>query len=267
MLKALLLERYSMAKLAPYSPSRLDSMDFFRNFLHLNKCRFNIIDIGCGKLFFYKFLEEQNIKCNYLGIDINRLPKVSGSKNINVQLKKTDFLKYKTKNKFDLVTCLWVLEHIKEDYLAFKKIIDLTKDNGTIILAVPAIWSWPFEFGKHGYHYYSKDHLEKMIQESNLKVINYYQAGGFLGFLYMIFYNWPRYFILSVSLPIYLSAKFFNKKVSWNFFSVKLIRNTWYLYQKFTILVKFQNYIVGFIVKIDNHMKITPASYIYILKK
>src|SRR3989344_5590633 len=193
-----------MTSLAPLSPSRLDSLIFLNVFLDRYKRKINIIDVGCGKMFFYKLLVEKNIKGSYFGLDINNPPKIGSTVRLKVRLQKKDVLKVKTNVKYDLVVCLWVLEHIKKDLEAFNKLVEFTKENGILIVALPSIWSWPFEFGKHGYHYYSKKHFEKKINDSDLKIIRSYESGGLIGFLYMIFYNWPRYLILTFSIPIFL---------------------------------------------------------------
>ncbi len=255
----------------PLSPSRYDSNQYFKNQLpkYLSKTK-NLIDIGCGKLYFLKMLQTDinNFDGNYFGIDIT-IPHVTEKlqKTSNIKFKKISVLDFRTNKKFDTAVCLWVLEHIEGDELALDKMNKLLKRKGVLVIAAPSIWSWPFEFGRHGFHYYSKIKLNNMINLSGFRVLENYSAGGLLGDLFMIFYNWQRFLIL---IPLYFIHKpfsIFGKKTSWEDISKRVIVNTVYRYHRSSRLVNIHNEIVKTIVKFDNKFKILPASYIIIAQK
>lgn len=253
-----------MANVIPFSPSRLDSHRFLikecRRILRSSK---KIIDIGCGKLYFLDVLIELDVRGNYLGIDLDPRFIKSSSKYIKTKIVKADFQKYKINGKFDLAVCLWVLEHIKNDGRAVAKISNVLKKNGLLMLAVPSVWTWPFEFGRHGYHYYSKHELVSMVEKAGFKLVKFHQSAGFLGFLFMIIYNWPRYLLITLGWPIY---KLLRKK-SWTKFSANLVNNSLYRYHRYEKGIEIHNKIVQKIVEFDNKFKIAPASYILILQK
>jgi SAM-dependent methyltransferase len=252
----------------PYSPSRVDGGDYLKSVLKkFEKNTKDILDIGCGKLYLLNILNTRNFKGKYLGIDPS-IAKQTRKRSGKYITKNGDILSLKTSKKFDLITCLWVLEHIKEDRKAVLKMTKLLSKNGILIIAVPTIWTWPFEFGKHGFHYYRPNKFKKSLLINQLKVKSEYSAGGFLGFLFMIFYNWPRFAILLPSFLIYeMLLLTGTSKLPWPQFSKKVIDVTWYRYHKIPVLVDLHNKIIKSIVKIDNIFKIFPQSYIIILQK
>ena len=239
----------------PYSPSRLDASIFFKkNLKHLTISHQNILDIGCGQLYFYRLLVENGTQGTYLGIDLSPLKLDIPMKELNGKIQKVDFLKFKSKRKFNLVACLL-------------KISNMLKMDGRLLLAVPSIWAWPVEFGRHGYHYYYKRNILNLVEKSGFKVVKFYESGGFLGFIFIIFYNWPRFFILAFASPIYIFFRSFGWiKQPWNQFSRNIVRKTLYLYHQSEIGIAIHNQLVKIIVNIDNIFKIFPASYILILK-
>lgn len=258
----------SQATIIPYSPSRLDSTIFFKKNLskYLSQSK-NILDIGCGKLFFFNFLKDTNFNGYYFGIDIQSPPKLSKTL-FKAKTVKADFLKYPIRSRFDLVVCLWVLEHIKEDDRAISKASKTLKRGGIFVIAAPSIWSWPFEFGRHGHHYYSFAHLEKLTYENGFIILESYSSAGILGFIFMVIYNWPRYFLLLPALIIYKVLKTLKViEISWGEFSKKLISSTIYRYHRSKTAINIHNKIVSSIVKLDSSIKLFPASYILILKK
>lgn len=254
--------------LIPYSPSRLDSLTFLNNNLpkYIKSSR-NVIDIGYGKLFFFNFLSENNFKGNYLGIDILKPPKMQKSA-IKTKFIKSDFLKYPLRKKFDFSVCLWVLEHIEQDKNAIKKISNITKPNGIAVIAVPSIWSWPYEFGKHGFHYYSLKSMQREVEKNGFKIKKIYRSSGFFGSIFMVAYNWPRYFLL---IPAYLVFQIGYKlnliSKPWKIFSKELIANTIYYYHCYPKCVQMHNKLANFTVKLDKQFKIFPSSYILIMKR
>lgn len=253
----------------PLSPSRHDSSNYLGNKLQpLLKPNASVLDVGCGKLYFLEILNKTNRSVNYLGIDINPKTIVKFKKNIKGKILYQSINSFKTENKFDLIVCLWVLEHIKDDKLAQKIMFKHLKKNGYLVIAVPSIWTWPLEFGRHGFHYYSLETLKKMTLNKQLQIKNIYEAGGVLGLLFTLAYNWPRFVILIPSLFLYkILTLTGTTTLSWPQFSKKVIDTTWYRYHKSPILVNLHNRIVQSIVKIDNIFKIFPQSHIIILQK
>ncbi len=254
---------------SPLSPSRYDSFQLLERKLRIIiKEKQKILDVGCGKLFFLEFLNRTNKKVNYLGIDVNPKTNITFKKNISGKIEQKSIFSFKSKKKFDLIVCLWVLEHMKEDRQAQKIMTNHLNKNGHLVIAVPSIWTWPLEFGRHGFHYYSQETLKNITFNKQLVVQEVYAAGGVLGLLFTLAYNWPRFVILMPSLFLYIILSLTGTTtLSWPQFSKKVIDITWYRYHKSPMLVGLYNKIVRLIVKIDNLFKIFPQSYIIIMQK
>lgn len=253
----------------PFSPSRLDFTNFFkRKLVKYFRGKKDILDIGSGKLYFYDLLTNISASGTYLGIDLDPKKVQNSKNNLKTSILKQDFLQYSSKNKFDIAACLWVLEHVKDDRRALKIAYDTLKPNGYFILAVPSVWSWPFEFGRHGYHYYDLKNLKSILTAAGFRVIETYSSGGFFGFIFMILYNWPRFLLLIPTFFVYKLVDLARiTKDSWPVFSKKVIDNTVYSYHRTKSGLDIHNSIVEKVVKLDNKFKILPASYILISKK
>lgn len=252
----------------PYTPSRLDGGAFITTELRKYCVKVKtILDVGCGKLYLLNVLNNLPFKGTYFGIDpsvkIRRVEKLG-----KYIIEKGNIHSFKSGKKYDLITCLWVLEHIKKDKQAVFKMSKLLSKNGLLIIAVPSIWTWPFEFGRHGFHYYRLKQLKNYFPNKELVIMSEYSSGGILGFLFMIIYNWPRFVILIVISPLYITLFMLGlTKLTWPEFSKKVIAITWYWYHNRPALLGLHNWVVRSIVKIDNIFKIFPQSYIVVMQK
>lgn len=99
---------------------------------NLNKT--SIIDIGSANTELHTFLNE-NYK-DKVCLDINKLPEIK-----NVRTIKSDFYKWIPDKKYDVVTCLQVLEHLDDPKKFCKKIFE-TGNN--VIISVPYKWKKGF---------------------------------------------------------------------------------------------------------------------------
>jgi SAM-dependent methyltransferase len=256
-----------MNKLTPFSPSRLDITNILIRKFQRERKKYRILDVGSGKLYFYQILTSLKIRGSYLGIDIEPLEIKRGLKHLSAKVLKRDFLKVKINSKFDIVVCLWVLEHIKDDKKPLSKINSLVKNDGLLFVAVPSIWSWPIEFGRHGYHYYSMNKITNMLTKSEFKIMEIYGGGGLAGLIFMLLYSWPRFIVLIPAFLVYLLIKELGYQISWRKFSGSLINTIFYSYHKYEPALILHNKLVSWIVDFDNKFKIFPASYLVIAKK
>jgi len=154
----------------------------------------DVLDIGCAQGHYSIRIAKNYLKSFVIGIDINET-KIKTAKqtstlfNIrNTLFKKTDLIEYNTHNKFDLVLLLQVLEHLKEDLKALKKIRGLIKKNGFLIITVPnknsEIIKW---LKKHTYinsherDGYTTEELKKLFTKADFKIIKIKYLSGFIG--------------------------------------------------------------------------------------
>ena len=129
-----------------------------------------ILDIGCGTGY---LLKELNKYTTAYGVDKSKISlsfcRQRGLKNIwQVDIEKRSF----TKNKFDVVTALDVIEHIKDDRQALKNIANCLQDDGILIIftpAFPSLWSYWDEVAGH-YRRYHQNSLKSLLQESGFEI-------------------------------------------------------------------------------------------------
>jgi len=91
-------------KLLPYLPVKKD----------LQRETLQVLDVGCGNARFGKFLEENDLKIEYTGMDNNQYlldkvdKKLSQAELINQDILKT----WKIQNRFDLIVFFGILHHV-----------------------------------------------------------------------------------------------------------------------------------------------------------
>lgn len=161
--------------------------------------RGEILEVGCGIGSFTKILLKYG-RVHAFDIDPTGVKKtksdVKGAKVgfgdieagvyfFNKQSFSTNKQSFSTNNlKFDTITCINVLEHIKDDNKALENINNLLNSNGTLILLVPA---HPALFGEIdraiGHHRrYKKNQVVKRLEKLNLEIL-FAKKMNFLGAL------------------------------------------------------------------------------------
>ena len=99
------------------------------------------------------YILNKKLYKSYISIDLD-----SPAAMFNMDLTNLSF----KDNKFDLIICYHVLEHIKKDTKAMKEIYRVLKPNGTAILQVPFS-------GKNGYTF-ELDEYDPTDKEMNIKL-------------------------------------------------------------------------------------------------
>jgi 2-polyprenyl-3-methyl-5-hydroxy-6-metoxy-1,4-benzoquinol methylase len=150
-----------------------------------------VLDIGCGTC-------AQTMKLIKKGYDVQaidssetmvenakRLLREAGFSPDIAQHK--DLFEMSTHEKFDIIICLDVLEHIEDDLNAFRCICNLLKEGGWILISVPAmqsLFSYRDEEIGH-FRRYNKPMVLKLFDNCNIKVekIKYWNFIGILPLL------------------------------------------------------------------------------------
>lgn len=135
----------------------------------------DILEIGCGIGNFTNFLKKYG---NVWAIDvvdsyIKQTSQIVGG-GINVGFGDIEKGKYFfTKQKFDTIVCLNVLEHIKDDKKALENMYGLLNKNGQLVLLVPAFDFLMGEIDRSIGHIrrYKKGVLEKNLEGIGFKII------------------------------------------------------------------------------------------------
>lgn len=138
------------------------------NFLKkIIKPEFKILEIGSGSGANIKRIKQSFPKITIKGIEYSqKLVDAAKKKKLNVQ--KGDATKLKEKSEsYDLVICLDVLEHIKNDEKAISEIRRVLKKDGFALISVPAfnvLWG-DQDIVNHHYRRYSKKILLTRFQK------------------------------------------------------------------------------------------------------
>lgn len=141
---------------------------------------FKILDIGCGT---GKLLEELQDRGQVWGVDQSQTAVSFCRQRGLTHVYHDTFPQLKKINgRFDLITCLDVLEHIQDDSEAINTLLRHLKSGGRIVLTVPAypaLFSYWDKILGHKRRY-TKASLLKLFETNDLKIIKLSFAYSFL---------------------------------------------------------------------------------------
>jgi len=174
--------------------------------INQNKLNGNVLDIGCGTGGFLDSLDSK--QWEKWGIDpalfTGKILKEKNIKPIN-----TGFLNAELPKKyFDVVTMFDVMEHIYEPKKYIKKIKEILKDDGIILLATPNVSSLMAKIsGKHWRHYSAIGHITFYSPKILKQIL---EEEGFSD-TYISTYDYSHSFIKAQKNLIRRSSLFFSK--------------------------------------------------------
>ncbi|MCK5214101.1 MAG: class I SAM-dependent methyltransferase [Candidatus Omnitrophica bacterium] len=151
-------------------------------------CPQKVIDVGTG----YSALPSLLANCGFhtTAIDLIEGVSESGSMNYHYHIINDDITAPKIKEKFDVITCISVLEHIPDHHAALKGMFSLLNPDGCIILTtyfnenryVDDVYKLPQSgYGKDNRficQIFSRKELDQWIGENSAKIVTqeYYQV-------------------------------------------------------------------------------------------
>jgi 2-polyprenyl-3-methyl-5-hydroxy-6-metoxy-1,4-benzoquinol methylase len=157
-------------------------------------CKGHILEVGCGIGNISRLLIKNGFQTSlsdysdqYFDILRNRFTGNSVEGIYKIDLAEQDFESVYPEllDKFDSIIAMNVVEHISNDHLAIRNCRKMLKQNGHLIILVPA-YSFLFNaFDKELVHFrrYNKTTLTKLFQDENLEIIHkqYFNAAGIAG--------------------------------------------------------------------------------------
>jgi len=169
-----------------------------------------ILDIGCGVGTLSLYCASKGLKVTGLDISKTAISKALktaekfGLNNLTKFIvKDVESLNFR-RNKYDLIICSEIIEHLEEDSKLIKRIFGMLKNNGKIIITVPSINAplhkigYTAKFDRKVGHLrrYSESNLGLLVKSSGFKSFKIFKAEGALrNFLFLndFFGNFIRF--------------------------------------------------------------------------
>lgn len=193
-----------------------------------DKLEISIYDAGSGFGQYTYFMSQKLIPCNIFAVDVKE-DWIKDSRNFfsqkeikNVSFAIEDLTSITHQNKFDLVVCVDVMEHIHDDVTVFRNFYNALKQGGYLLVNSPSIYGGSDVhqdeeesfIGEHARDGYSKEDLESKLHPLGFSTYKYRYTYGFwgdkawrLGIKYpMILLNISQLFLLI--LPLYYLLTF-----------------------------------------------------------
>ena len=92
--------------------------------------------------------------------------------------------------EFDLAVAIESFEHIENNAQAMQEVTRALKPGAWLVITTPTHWTWPFEFGSHGPHYYDRPALTKLLEDSGLEIRSCNACGGGVNWLANLLKSW-----------------------------------------------------------------------------
>ncbi len=146
-----------------------------------------LIEIGAGTGNVARYLQEngyENISVGEMHLNGLKYAQSYGMK----ECYQFDLLDIPFENEFDAVCMFDVLEHIPDDTIALKNVVQMLNKNGKIILTVPShMWLWNREDAVAGHKLrYTKKELVEKLEQNGFEVLT------------------ARYFFISITPLLFL---------------------------------------------------------------
>lgn len=145
----------------------LVNLDFIANHFDKLKGIYKVLEVGSFNVNgnCKKFILDRGI--NYIGIDIREGPDVDLICDITDDIKNIEIkLDYE---KFDLIICMNVLEHLFEPIKALNNMNHLLRQDGYMMIVTPLVWDlhdWP-----HDFYRLNPDFFIKYAHDNNLRIL------------------------------------------------------------------------------------------------
>lgn len=149
---------------------------------HLGKKHFgSILDVGCGTKPYQKLFQYDE----YIGIDVEVSGRVQENKHADMYY---DGINIPTQSdRFDLVLCTQVLEHVVDPDALVKEFNRVLKPGGTLVITVPFMWGEheiPFDFRR-----YSSYGIKGLLTKSGFTIVTFQRVGAGLEAIQTLFYS------------------------------------------------------------------------------
>lgn len=168
----------------------------------LPKFNGELLDIGCGKMPYKKFIFENSAITNYVGLDIEDalIYEATIKPDFTWDGRTMPF----NDNSFDCAFGTEVLEHCPEPEIVLKEVVRVLKPNGFFFFTVPFLWN--LHEVPHDEYRYTPFSLERHFKNSGFGEIQIKSTGGWHAALAQMLGLWVRRSPLSARKKAILSV-------------------------------------------------------------
>ena len=154
----------------------------------LPKFNGELLDIGCGKMPYKKFIFENSAIANYVGLDIEDalIYEAAVKPDFTWDGRTMPFID----NSFDCAFGTEVLEHCPEPEIVLKEVARVLKPNGVFFFTVPFLWN--LHEVPHDEYRYTPFSLERHLKNSGFGEIQIKSTGGWHAAMAQMLGLWVR---------------------------------------------------------------------------
>jgi SAM-dependent methyltransferase len=190
----------------PYIISNLDGYyirSSILNALTLNLNLFNgkLLDLGCGKMPYKKYILENSNVTDYIGLDIETA--IEYSPEIKPDIRWDGVKIPFTDDEFDTIIMTDVMEHLSYPVRTLNEAGRVLKMDGVLFFTVPFIW--PLHETPFDEYRYTPFALTRIFREAGFSELKLYAMGGWHASLAQMLGLWVRRSNMSKSKRKYLS--------------------------------------------------------------
>ena len=133
---------------------------------------YRVLEVGCGTGYVLRMLERVCKRGRVMGIDALAECFTYAGRRTSCQLAQADILDWEPDERFHIIGCFDLLEHIEEDARALKKIYGLLEPKGVVLLTVPAfpaLWSH-YDVAVDHCRRYVRAEIEGLLKETGFTI-------------------------------------------------------------------------------------------------
>lgn len=166
-----------------------DNLDYFKG---------KLVDIGCGKMPYKKYILENSKVSAYIGVDIENA--IIYDKDIKPDLVWNGINLPVESNSCDFVLATEILEHCPHPEIIFKESYRILKDGGIMFITTPFIF--PLHESPHDEYRYTPYSLQRLALKHGFKKNEIYSLGGINASLAQILSFYENKYLRLLVMPI-----------------------------------------------------------------
>jgi 2-polyprenyl-3-methyl-5-hydroxy-6-metoxy-1,4-benzoquinol methylase len=193
----LLVKIYSAVKDPDYETEKGGREDNFnriiKRILKIKPEKGKLLDVGAATGIFMGLARENNFEVE--GIEPSKWAVDFAKKEHNINIHGTDLFSYETDKKYDIITFLDLIEHLKNPLQGLNKANSLLKDKGLLVIVTPNIESLLPKILKNRWWHFRPPHINFFTKASIKYILN--KAGFEIILIKPYHWKFSLYYLIS----------------------------------------------------------------------